>query len=220
MESIKLGIVTSQMFGENAYFAWRDGETKCLVVDPGLDVEQILGFLDEQGLQPAVILNTHGHADHIAGNATLKQKWPEIPLVIGKGDEVKLTDPEQNLSASYGMEMVSPPADQTVCHGERLEWAGIALQVRDTPGHSAGHVVFVVEENDPILVFGGDVLFRGGIGRTDFPDGNFDDLERSIRQQLYTLPDSAVVLPGHGPPTEIGQERQHNPFVSDDQSQT
>ena len=206
------------MFGENAYFAWREGSNQCLVVDPGLDVDEILKFLQEQSLEPAVILNTHGHADHIAGNAALKQQWPDVPLVIGEGDAVKLTDPEQNLSAGYGIELVSPAADQLVRHGDKIQWAEIAMQVRDTPGHSAGHVVFVIEDHDPVLVFGGDVLFRGGIGRTDFPDGSFADLERSIREQLYTLPDSATVLPGHGPPTEIGHERQHNPFVSDNSS--
>ncbi|MCA9178919.1 MAG: MBL fold metallo-hydrolase [Planctomycetales bacterium] len=211
---LKLGVVTSQMFGENAYFAWREGQTDCLVVDPGLDTDQLLEFVRSYELNVVAILNTHGHADHIAGNQCMKDQFPAAPLVIGKGDAEKLTNPSLNLSAQYGMGLVSPPADRLVSHGERLQWAGIDLEVRDAPGHSAGHVVFVVAE-DPPLVFGGDVLFRGSVGRTDFPDGDMDALALSIRQQLYTLPDDTVVLPGHGPPTDVGHEREHNPFVRD-----
>ena len=143
----------------------------------------------------------------------MKDEYPTAPLVIGEGDEPKLTDPQQNLSAGYGMELISPGADQTVKHGERIEFAGIELEVRDTPGHSAGHVVFVTEAEESLVVLGGDVLFAGSIGRTDFPDSSYDDLERSIRDQLYTLPDNTVILPGHGPPTEVGHEKAHNPFV-------
>lgn len=209
---LKIGVVTSQMFGENAYFAWREGRSDCLVFDPGLDVDQIAAFLDEHEIVPAAILNTHGHADHIAGNAALKEMYPDAPLVIGRGDEDKLTDPVKNLSAGYGIELLSPPADQLVDHGQHLEWAGIELEVRDAPGHCQGHVVFVYHA-DPVLVFGGDVLFQGSVGRTDFPDGDAEALARSIREQLYTLPDSTVVLPGHGPPTEVGQEKRTNPFV-------
>jgi glyoxylase-like metal-dependent hydrolase (beta-lactamase superfamily II) len=89
----------------------------------------------------------------------------------------------------------------------------LEFEVREAPGHSAGHVVFVCRQTDPITVFGGDVLFQGSVGRVDFADGNFEQLELSITNQLFTLPDETVVLPGHGPATTIGQERQFNPFV-------
>ena len=216
-QPLKIGVVTSEMFGENAYFLWRENASgataDCVVVDPGMDVDKLLAFVEQQNLCVVGILNTHGHADHIAGNAGIKREFSAAPLIIGSGDEPKLTDPVQNLSAGYGASLTSPKADQTVEHGEHLSLAEIDFEVRDTPGHSAGHVVFITESEDSLVVLGGDVLFAGSVGRTDFPDSSFEDLERSIREQLYTLPDNTVILPGHGPPTEIGHEKAHNPFV-------
>ena len=109
--------------------------------------------------------------------------------------------------------MVSPPADRTVREGDVLELAGMKLEVWETPGHSAGHVVFVAREAQPVRVFGGDVLFAGSIGRTDFPDGSWDQLRKSIHEKLFTLPDETVVYSGHGPATTIGEEKRTNPFV-------
>ena len=110
------------------------------------------------------------------------------------------------------MSLVSPEADETVDEGDTLRYAGLELSVLDTPGHSAGHVGFVYK-GDPVLVIGGDVLFRGSIGRTDFPDGSLRELTESIHQKLFTMPDTTVVLPGHGPDTTIGHEKSTNPFV-------
>jgi glyoxylase-like metal-dependent hydrolase (beta-lactamase superfamily II) len=211
-----LQVILTQPFAENTYLAHLDDNSSCLVIDPGLEPELILEQLDRQRLVPAAILNTHGHSDHIGGNAALKQRWPECPLVIGAGDAPKLTDPELNLSANYGIALVSPPADQLVHEGDVFSAAGIDLEVLETPGHSAGHVVFVYkggQPEQPWIVLGGDVLFRGSIGRTDFPDGDFDQLYRSIHDKLFTMPDDTIVLPGHGEPTQIAFERQHNPFV-------
>ena len=109
--------------------------------------------------------------------------------------------------------MVSPPADRTVRAGDVLDLAGVRWTVRETPGHSSGHVVFVARELAPILVLGGDVLFAGSIGRSDFPDSDPAALVRSIREELFALPDDAVILPGHGPPTTVGREKATNPFV-------
>lgn len=212
-QPLKIGVVTSQMFGENAYFLWREDAESCLVVDPGMDVDKLQAFLDQQKLSIAAILNTHGHADHIAGNEAMKRAFPDAPLIIGEGDEPKLTDPVQNLSAGYGLELISPAADRTVQHGEQLSLAGIDFEVRAAPGHSSGHVVFVTRTDESYVVLGGDVLFAGSVGRTDFPDSSFEELERSIREQLYTLPDNTVILPGHGPPTETGHEKANNPIV-------
>ena len=205
--------VVSMPFDENTYLLSLPGSSDCIVVDPGFDPQAILDTLAEHGLTPAAILLTHGHADHIAGNGTLKERWPECPIVIGHGDASKLTDPVGNLSAGYGFRLVSPPADQTVREGDRLEIAGITLAVRETPGHSVGHVVFIVEDQAPAIVIGGDVLFAGGIGRTDFPDGSFPDLKRSIHEKLFTLPDDTIVYPGHGPETTVGAEKRTNPFI-------
>jgi hydroxyacylglutathione hydrolase len=206
-------VVTSSLFEENAYFVSLAQDGDCIVVDPGLDADQIVQELQAAGLNPVAILNTHGHGDHIAGNELLKQTWPDAPLIIGAGDAWKLTDPAGNLSAEFGMPMVSPPADQTVSEGDVLEFAGIRWTVLETPGHSRGHVVFVAKELSPMIVLGGDVLFAGSVGRSDLADGDHETLLDSIRTKLFPLPDNAVVLPGHGPPTTIGRERRTNPFL-------
>ena len=212
---LHLAVVVSELFQENAYIAHLEGRSDCLVFDPGLDSEAIIDKLAALKLEPAAILNTHGHADHIAGNGAMKRKWPAAPLVIGSIDASKLTSPIENLSRGYGVDLTSPAADQLVNEGDVYSAAGIDLEVYETPGHSTGHVVFVWKAGSPWVVFGGDVLFQGSIGRTDFPDGSFEQLAASIRNKLYTLPDDTLVLPGHGPTTTIGFEKQHNPFVPD-----
>ncbi len=210
---LHLAAVVSQLFEENAYIAYLDGRSDCLVFDPGLDAGAIIDRLEQLELEPAAILNTHGHADHIAGNGAIKEKWPAAPLVIGAGDASKLTSPIENLSRGYGIDLISPPADKLVNEGDVYSAAGLDLEVYETPGHSVGHVVFVWKAGSPWVVFGGDVLFQGSIGRTDFPDGSFEQLAAAIRDKLYTLPDDTLVLPGHGPTTTIGFEKLHNPFV-------
>src|SRR5947209_8768441 len=167
-EPLQIHTIVSMPFGENTYIVWRPGRSDALVIDPGLEPEPILAFLDEQGLRPAAILNTHGHADHIGGNAALKAAYPDAPLLIGKNEARLLTDADANLSAPFGMPIVSPAADRLAAEGDVLDLAGITLEVREIPGHSPGHVVFV-HQSAPVIVFGGDVLFRGSVGRTDFP---------------------------------------------------
>jgi glyoxylase-like metal-dependent hydrolase (beta-lactamase superfamily II) len=209
-----ISVVTSTLFEENAYLiAGSERGGDCFVVDPGLEPERIIEEMERRQWALAAILNTHGHADHIAGNAALKARWPEAPLIIGTGDASKLTDPVGNLSAGFGLPLVSPEADRTVIEGELLEFCRIRWTVYETPGHSSGHVVFIAEELSPVLVLGGDVLFAGSVGRTDFPDSDPEALVRSIREKLFVLPDETVVLPGHGPPTTVGREKRFNPFV-------
>jgi glyoxylase-like metal-dependent hydrolase (beta-lactamase superfamily II) len=211
-EPLQIHTIVSMPFEENTYILWLAGSTEAIVIDPGLEPGLILEFLEEQGLKPVLFLNTHGHADHIGGNADMKQAFPEAPLIIGVDDAPLLTDANANLSAPFGFPIVSPPADRVVREGEVVEAAGIRFDVLDVPGHSPGHVAFVYRAATPHC-FSGDVLFRGGIGRSDFPGSDAATLYHSIRGKMYALPDVAIVYPGHGPVTTVGQEKKHNPFV-------
>lgn len=211
----RMEVVESAPFAENAYVLWRSGGTEALVVDPSFDTDSVLEWLDREGLNLAAILNTHGHADHIAGNGAIKEVFPNAPLIIGENETRLLIDPVANLSAGYGMDLVSPPADRTVRHGEVLELAGFAFEVREIPGHSPGSVVYLCRESAPAFVLGGDVLFAGSVGRTDLAYGDGPLLFAGIRSKLFDLPDDTKVFPGHGPPTTIGRERRMNPFVGE-----
>ena len=213
--SLNLRMIVSPPFQENTYIAWLEGRSDCVVVDPGLLEDENVQAVESLGLEPAAILNTHGHSDHIAGNAAMKKRWPHCPLVIGAGDAPKLTDPVSNLSAGFGLRLISPTADVLVREGDTYLAAGMELAVHEVPGHSSGHVVFVWKGGPQMIVFGGDVLFAGGIGRTDFPDGDFDQLAAGIRKHLYSLPNDTLVLPGHGPETTVGREKRSNPFVQE-----
>jgi hydroxyacylglutathione hydrolase len=224
--ALQIHTIVSLPFQENTYVVWRGDRRDALVIDPGLDPEAILIYLEEQSLNVAAILDTHGHADHIAGNEAIKERFPNAPLIIGANEVALLTDPHLNMSAPFGFSIVSPPADRLVNEGDVLEFADIRLEVLEIPGHSPGHVVFVIRpltpnpspaegrgENEPIVVFGGDVLFRGSVGRCDFAGGSMERLADGIRTKLYTLPDDSVVYPGHGPVTKVGHEKRTNPFV-------
>lgn len=214
---LRIRTIVSMPFEENTYVIGRADRDDVVVVDPGLQPELILEYLSDEGLAVAAILNTHGHADHIAGNQAIKEAFPDAPIVIGLNDAPMLIKADLNLSAPFdpfGRGFVSPPADRTLGDGDRIEYAGLEFEVREIPGHSPGHIVFVLQREKPYVI-GGDVLFRGSVGRTDFPGGSFDKLRSGIHRKLWTLSDDAVVYPGHGPATTIGHEKRTNPFVGD-----
>jgi glyoxylase-like metal-dependent hydrolase (beta-lactamase superfamily II) len=211
---LEIRTVVSLPFEENTYLVWQPGRRDCVVIDPGLEPDLILDLLKKEGLLVTALLCTHGHGDHIGGNEALKDAFPDAPLLIGAGDAVMLTDANANLTALFGMPLVSPPADRTVREGDVVEYGGLRLEVLDIPGHSPGHVVYVWR-GSPVVVFGGDVLFRGSIGRYDFPGGDGQLLLDGIRTKLFTLPDDTLVYAGHGPVTTVGHEKRTNPYLAD-----
>ena len=214
-ERLQLARIVSRPLQENSYVARLADRPDCLVFDPGLEPNLILDLLHEHRLEVAMILNTHGHGDHIGGNAALKEAFPAAPIVIGELDAPMLTSAALNMSGMAGFHITSPPADRTVRDGEVIEAAGFRLDVRLIPGHSPGHVVFVWHDHSPVIVFGGDVLFAGSVGRCDLPRGSFESLARGIRDKIFTLPGDTVVLPGHGQETTVETERRTNPYVGE-----
>jgi hydroxyacylglutathione hydrolase len=217
---LEIRTIESMPFAENSYLLWLPPSKDAIIIDPGFEPDLILDAIEVEGLNLVAILNTHGHSDHIAGNAAMKEKYPDAPLIIGQNDAVMLVDPTKNLSRFFGADLISPPANQTVVDEELLEVAGFRFLVREIPGHSPGHVVFIYSstagnENEPEMhILGGDVLFRGSVGRTDFPGGSSAQLLAGIREKLFVLPDKAVVYPGHGPTTTIGYEKRTNPYLT------
>ncbi len=205
--------IVSCPLAENTYIVNRRNSNDCLLVDPGLEPDLILDYLENKGLKPVAMLATHGHYDHVGGIETIKQAWPECKIYVGEGEKDKLADPNQNLSAIFGFQLSAPEADILLKDGDQLEIAGIPLEVRHTPGHSEGHVVFLIPTEPQSILFAGDVIFEQGIGRSDFPGGHFGQLMKSIKEKILTLPDDTVIFPGHGNSTTVRNEKRSNPFL-------
>ena len=210
---IKVDVVESVSFAENCYVVYRDGAKTSVIIDPGLNPELIIDFLASNDLTPEAILITHGHADHIGGIPAIKGKFPECRVLICKEEEDKLGNPETNLTAMFGLGATFGAADGTFVDGDSVEVAGLTFDVHAVPGHSSGHVIFVLQGAKPPIAFVGDVIFAGSVGRTDFPDGDHATLMNGIRNRIYTLPDDTVLAPGHGPTTSVAREKKTNPFV-------
>ncbi len=198
-------------FATNAYIVRARGTAACWVVDPADGAEALVDHLRRNGWTAARILVTHGHGDHIAGVATVKQAFPEAIFTAPAGDEAMLADPRANVSAMFGAAITAPPADELIRPGDSLTLGEGTWAVLDTAGHTPGGISLYCAAAGVVLV--GDALFAGGIGRTDFPGGDMNRLLATLRENLLTLPDDTVVLPGHGPRTTIGAEKRGNPFV-------
>lgn len=188
-----------------------ESASACLIVDTGLEADELIAFLTEYELNPVGVVLTHGHADHIAGAALLRAKFPDIKVCIHKLDAEMLTGAPSNLSFLDGGQFSTEPADFLLEHGTIVDQAGIRLEVFHTPGHTPGGICLY--SKDEAIVFVGDTLFAGGIGRTDFPGGSMSQLVTSIKEKLLTLPQETVVYPGHGPVTTIAREKTHNPYL-------
>lgn len=194
--------------GSNCYLAW-DAETlEAAVIDPGGEGSKIIAQARKRSLNVRLILNTHGHGDHIAANAEVKDEFDAL-ILISQAEAPLLSDSVLNLSAAYGFSVTSPPPDGLLAPGERVTVGGIELEVLDTAGHSPGGVSFYTEG----AVFTGDTLFFGSVGRWDLPGGDESLLLSNIRKNLLTLPDDTTVYPGHGQTTTIGVEKRYNPFL-------
>jgi len=193
----------------NCYLVYCEETLQCAVVDPGAEPERIFLEIAEAELKPVVIINTHGHVDHIGANWDMKDHFG-VPLYIHAADSPMLGKIQQlELSLFLGAKD-SPPADHLMSDGEEIKIGNSVLRVLHTPGHSPGSVSLL---GDGFLL-SGDTLFFEGVGRTDLPGGSQKQLEQSLREKVMTLPDETVILPGHGPLTSVGQERVNNPFIT------
>jgi len=193
----------------NCYLVYCEETLQCAVVDPGAEPERIFLEIAEAELKPVVIINTHGHVDHIGANRDMKDHFG-VPLYIHAADSPMLGKIQQlELSLFLGAKD-SPPADHLMSDGEEIKIWNSVLRVLHTPGHSPGSVSLL---GDGFLL-SGDTLFFEGVGRTDLPGGSQKQLEQSLREKVMTLPDETVILPGHGPLTSVGQERVNNPFIT------
>ena len=195
----------------NCYVVSDDTTGEGIVIDPGGDGERILETIRRLQLKIVLVINTHGHFDHIMANKEVME-GTDAPLAIHPDDARMLTNPLRSFAVFMGKMRPSPPATVMLNEGDTVEFGSAKLQVLHTPGHSPGSISLWSPEEK--AVFSGDVLFSQGIGRTDFPGGSYGILVQTIQDKLFTLPDDTVVYSGHGPETTIGFERAHNPFVS------
>jgi len=195
----------------NCYIIADEKTKEAMVIDPGDDAGDILRVINEKGFTVRYLVLTHAHFDHTGANKDLKEATGAELLM--HPDDKQLLESAANQGSMFGMRSAaSPPADRYVKHGDVITAGGVSLKVLHTPGHSSGGICLLGQG----MVFTGDALFAGSIGRTDLPGGDFHALIRSIQQNLMTLPDETKVYSGHGPSSTIGIERSENPFLTDD----
>lgn len=192
----------------NCYIVYDDVEKEALLIDPAWDYERIDKALDVLGVTLKFVFLTHGHADHIGALQEVRNH-KDVPVYIGKGDVDLIANSRNNLSMFLGKEIVITSPEHIVTDGEVINFAGVPFKVIETPGHTPGGLCLYGAG----LLFAGDTLFRCSVGRTDFYGGDSHVLVSSIEEKLMKLPDDTVVLPGHGPATDIGYERRNNPFL-------
>ena len=215
-------IVPVTPFQQNCTLLWDSESLRGAVIDPGGDVPRILAAIDQSGMSPEFILLTHGHLDHAGGAAELQRSLRARAGAHAPADAIPIVGPDRRdqflldgiaaQAAAYGIEgMANASPDRWLTEGETIAIGGHGFRVLHCPGHTPGHLAFA-GEGFPLAIVG-DVLFRGSVGRTDFPYGDHGALLQSIRTKLLPLGDEVQFLCGHGPGTTIGAERRNNPFL-------
>ena len=201
--------IQNGQFVENCYLVIDEASRECVVIDPGEEAGLILRRITEAGVRPVAIWVTHAHLDHVMGVPRLSRETG-APIYLHPADR-ELYDHVIQQGLAFGIRVESlPPPDREFVPGETVRIGTVGFTVRHAPGHSPGSVCLVGDG----VVFTGDVLFAGSIGRTDLPGADFDTLIRSIERELLVLPDSTMVYSGHGPETTVGRERGTNPFLT------
>lgn len=212
-------------WGTNCYVVATGPGSECLVIDPGKDAAPgVAQVVEEHRLKPIAVLLTHGHIDHMWSVTPVAGTY-DATAYIHPDDRYRLADPMAGMSPqSAGMmlggkyQFVEPDDVAEITDGQRLELAGLELAVDHTPGHTEGSITFRTpygEQDIAEVMFSGDLLFAGSIGRTDLPGGDHPTMLRTLREKVLPLPDNIAVLPGHGEQTSIGRERATNPFLLD-----
>ncbi|MFC1644204.1 MBL fold metallo-hydrolase [Candidatus Omnitrophota bacterium] len=189
----------------NCYLIYEKSSRRGMLIDPGAYDDEIVAYIKDNGIDMVCILNTHGHADHIAGDAAFG-----LPVMIHELDEPCLRNSARNLFSFLEGEVPAVTVKKLLKGGDVVDLGALKLEIIHTPGHTPGSIS--VKCGD--MLFSGDVLFFEGVGRTDLPEGSHATLMNTINERLMTLPDSVKVFPGHGPETTIGHERHNNPFLS------
>lgn len=205
------------IFATNCYVAAPAAGEQCVVIDPGQDAaDGIAELLREHRLQPVAVLLTHGHLDHVWSVLPVCGAY-DVPAYIHPDDRALLSDPRRGLSRDLGamlggLQFTEPADVRPLADGSPVQLAGLELRVDLAPGHTPGSVTFGLPGDEPVL-FSGDLLFAGSVGRTDLPGGDHAEILRSLARVCLPLPDQTAVLSGHGPATTIGRERATNPFL-------
>jgi len=210
---MKVSIIPVTPFQQNCSLLVCEKTNRAALVDAGGDIDVLVGQLEKLGVQLEKLLVTHGHMDHCGGTAAIAKRFG-VPIEGPHVDDKFLIDEVEKSAARYGFRDVAPfTPDRWLVGGDMVRVGDIELQVRHCPGHTPGHVIFFSDEYRLAMV--GDVLFQGSIGRTDLPRGDHDTLLNSICTQLWPLGDDVTFIPGHGPTSTFGEERETNPFVAD-----
>lgn len=197
------------MISTNCYLFAKDDENDCIIVDPADRADVITQMIESNKKNPAAILLTHGHFDHIGAVEELRKKY-NLKVYAARAEKDVLESPYKNLSSEYGLDY-KINADVYLEDGEEFEVAGLKIKAILTPGHTIGGMCFYIEEES--VMFTGDTLFFESVGRTDFPTGNMSSLVREVKNKLFVLPDETICYPGHGQETSIMHEKVYNPFI-------